>query len=592
MLFLAMAYTLLRGWPEDLAPLLRGVAAVAVLIIGLALWARRFPPALPLALSRRPARWVDFLTLGVLVMALSCLLLLFISSAPEPAASLAFSLHAKIAPNGRAATRHRAESAAAAAAAQHGNWLWSQDTRRDLPRRAEFKPSNKPEVFLKLENPAEAAALIAARPYVHAFSLGSYQNSGWSPLAGPAVEKSAGPDGTIRFATLPGRGIRHKIYRGYDASGRNPLTALQGVESVRVPSLNLMADGLALLPPPQTDPDGYEYSALSKPLRIDDLADNIDVGVAREVPAALLALPTDPALRQALSRLARDQAGSGSLIQRLRGIQNYLRTSIAYSLAIANPGNREPLDNFLFHEKRGHCELFATAGAMLARSMGVPSRIAYGWAGGQYFTGQNLFVFRAYEAHAWTEVWLEPYGWVVLDPTPPAAIARPPAEFAAATAEPAPLPDPALLLDSRPDPSSLAQQPRRAALFCSAIFLPCAAFLMFMRSRRSRTERSHYGPRDSLQPPGYLQAFRTASARHGLPLPPSRTLRQHITRLEALGQAPRFAATMLDYHYRTCYGGAPPDPGEEGMLLREIRSWSHSAVASRASTGGRASLRK
>ncbi len=585
-LFLAVAYTLLRGWPEDAAPLVRGIAAVLVLTVGLGLWARRFRPPVALAASRRRARVVDFMTMAAFIMAMNCLFLLFISTAPEPAAQVAYRLHASLAPEGRVATRHRAASATAAEATTNNNWLWDQDTRRDLPRRANFKPGNKPEVFVKLENPAEAAALVAARPYVRAFSFGDYRDSGWSQVAGPPVELAAGSDGLVHLAKIPGRGIRHKIYHRYDRSGRNPFTALQGAESARLPALTQLAEGLYILPPPLTDPDGYEYSAVSKPMRIDDLSDSIEVQIGPNISTALLALPGDPGLRQAISRLALLQAGSGSLVERLRRMQNFLRTSLSYSLEISNPNNRDPLENFLFHEKRGHCELYATAGALLARAIGIPSRIAYGWAGGTYLEAQNLFVFRAYEAHAWAEVWLEPYGWVVLDPTPPAAIARPPADLAEIN-KPTPLPDPAEFLDSRPDPAALSQQPGRAALIFSGIFLPSAALLLLMRSRRTRHERSHHGPRETAKPPGYLQAFRTASARHGLPLPPSRTLRQHFAHLESLGQTPRFAPAMLDYHYRTRYDGSTPDPGEEGMLLREIRTWSHAAVASRASKGGR-----
>lgn len=589
-LFLAVTYTLLYGWPRDAAPLVRGIAAVLVLTAGLGLWARRVPPAIPLALSRRRARAVDFLTMASWLVALNCLLLLFISSAPEPAAEFAYSLHATLAPEGRAASRHRAESASAATAA-NGNWLWNQETRRDLPRKTNFKPGNNPQVYLTLENPAEAAALVAARPYVRAYSLGEYRKSSWTTVAGPPVELVAGTDGLLHFPKLPGHGIRHKIYHGYDRSSRNRFTALQGAESVRLPSLTQLADGLYILPPPLTNLDGYEYSAVSKPMRIEDLDDSADVHVGLGIPAALLALPTDPTLRLAISDLAIQHAGSGSLVDRLRRLQKFLRTSLTYSLTILNPDNRDPLENFLFHEKRGHCELYATAGALFARAIGIPSRIAYGWAGGSYSEDKNLFVFHAYEAHAWAEVWLEPYGWVVFDPTPPNAIARPPADLAEPH-KPAPLPDPAEFLDQRPDPSALSQQPRRAALIFSAIFLPAAAALLLMRSRRTRHERSHHGPRESAIPPGYLQAFRTATARHGHPLPPSRTLRQHFTRLESLGLTPRFAAAFLDYHYRTRYGGSSRDPGEEGMLLREILTWSHSAAASRASTGGRASPRK
>jgi transglutaminase-like putative cysteine protease len=587
--FLAIAYALLRGWPEDAAPLLRACAAVLVLVAGLGLWGRPSGPVGGRAASRRRPRALDFLTMAALVLAIECLFLLLIVSAPEPAAELAYRAHVAIAPEGETATRHRIE--AATAVPSGGNWLWTRETRRDLPRRSDFKPGNKPELFLRLENPADAKALIAARPYVSAFSLGSYRNAGWSQVAGPVVELVPGPDGLIHFPDRPGPGIRHQVFHGYSRDGSNPFTALQGAVSTRLPALTQLADGLAILPPPVKDPDGYQYTAVSKSIRLDDLAATAEVHSGSGMPAALLALPSDPALRTALTRMAADAAGNGPLLKRLLNIQNQLRTTIDYSLAISNPDNRDPVDNFLFHERRGHCEMFATSAALLARALGVPARVTYGWAGGSYLEAQNLFVFRAFEAHAWTEVWLEPYGWVILDATPPAAIAaRPPANLAELD-KPAPLEDPAEVVNPAVNRASLAQQPQRAALLLSGIFLPSTLLLVAMRFRRTRHERAHGGRRESRKPPGYLQAFRTASARHGLPVPPGRTLRQHIARLRELGQAPRFAAALLDYHYRTCYGDGTADPGEEGMLLREIRSW-EAVAANRASMGGRASTRR
>ncbi len=51
-----------------------------------------------------------------------------------------------------------------------------------------------------------------------------------------------------------------------------------------------------------------------------------------------------------------------------------------YSTQIDNPDGLDPLENFLFYEKRGYCDFFATAGALIARMMGIPSRIGYGYS--------------------------------------------------------------------------------------------------------------------------------------------------------------------------------------------------------------------
>jgi transglutaminase-like putative cysteine protease len=76
-----------------------------------------------------------------------------------------------------------------------------------------------------------------------------------------------------------------------------------------------------------------------------------------------------------------------------------------------------PLERFLFVEKQGHCELFASASALLLRLGGVPTRLVAGFRLSKGPLGGFLTV-RSGDAHAWLETWLEGRGWVPLDPTP------------------------------------------------------------------------------------------------------------------------------------------------------------------------------
>lgn len=77
------------------------------------------------------------------------------------------------------------------------------------------------------------------------------------------------------------------------------------------------------------------------------------------------------------------------------------------------------LETFLFEKKRGHCELFATACALLLREGGIPSRIVTGWLGGEKHPWQNYIIIRGINSHAWVEAWVDGK-WVLVDPTPPA----------------------------------------------------------------------------------------------------------------------------------------------------------------------------
>ena len=122
---------------------------------------------------------------------------------------------------------------------------------------------------------------------------------------------------------------------------------------------------------------------------------------------------------------AREWAGAdGTPAERACRIQQHLRLDYQYSLESANQPVRDPLSNFLFVTKRGYCEYFASAMAVMLRTQGIPARVATGFQSGYYNEVSGLTVIRASDAHAWVEAWLEGQGWVTFDPTPPAASNR------------------------------------------------------------------------------------------------------------------------------------------------------------------------
>jgi|GEM_PF-2407340 len=90
----------------------------------------------------------------------------------------------------------------------------------------------------------------------------------------------------------------------------------------------------------------------------------------------------------------------------------------ANELAIRlNQSRLTPLENFLFVTKQGHCELFASSGALLLRHGGVPTRLIAGFRISKGPTGGILSV-RSNDAHAWFEAWIEGRGWMPIDITP------------------------------------------------------------------------------------------------------------------------------------------------------------------------------
>jgi transglutaminase-like putative cysteine protease len=100
-------------------------------------------------------------------------------------------------------------------------------------------------------------------------------------------------------------------------------------------------------------------------------------------------------------------------------IQDYLRSPVfKYNLnvpALAAGGNQ--LHRFLTQVREGYCEQFAIAMAMMAREVGIPSRVAVGFTAGE-IVDRNYQQVTTHDAHAWPELWFPDAGWTPFEPTP------------------------------------------------------------------------------------------------------------------------------------------------------------------------------
>ncbi len=130
-----------------------------------------------------------------------------------------------------------------------------------------------------------------------------------------------------------------------------------------------------------------------------------------------LALPrTDAALLQALAQQLKLRGQSGPQI--LASVKSYFARDFRYSTARAGvaPG-RSAVSDFLSRDKRGHCEHFASASALLLRAAGLPTRYAVGYLVQEPNRFGSGYVVRARHAHAWVEVYLDG-AWQPFDSTP------------------------------------------------------------------------------------------------------------------------------------------------------------------------------
>ncbi|GAA4516867.1 MULTISPECIES: DUF3488 and transglutaminase-like domain-containing protein [Nonomuraea] len=129
-----------------------------------------------------------------------------------------------------------------------------------------------------------------------------------------------------------------------------------------------------------------------------------------------LELPDD--LPEEIRELAREQAGDAkTAYQAAVRLQRFFTDTggFAYSLRTQGHGN-SALADFLLHSRAGYCEQFAASMAILARVVGIPSRVAIGYTGGTQLGGQ--WTVATNDSHSWPELYFEGVGWLPFEPTP------------------------------------------------------------------------------------------------------------------------------------------------------------------------------
>ncbi len=123
--------------------------------------------------------------------------------------------------------------------------------------------------------------------------------------------------------------------------------------------------------------------------------------------------PRIPALAESITRSARNN------YDRAADIEHYLRDKYGYTLDLPSVREKDPLSEFLFVRRRGHCEYFSSSMAVLLRTLGIPSRVVNGFQTGEYNPLGHDFIVREADAHSWVEAYFPDYGWISFDPTPP-----------------------------------------------------------------------------------------------------------------------------------------------------------------------------
>lgn len=568
---LVCAHALMSGQPPSILAELplaaRGVLALMLLALGLRAFAGVVEkPGLPQAATHRRPGWIDHAAAAATLLSLHFAFLWLLGAAPPLIERLGIAAEPWLRPE-QAVKRAEIQAAAAAEANPSGDLLWQDRRSRSLPPRTNLRLGSRPEVFLRFDSPQDAATIIGRSAYLSAFALTKYEEDRWTTQATSPTPLVANNAGLSRFPTpaarIDVRRIVHDVFHGPNPSGQNVLIALQGIEWAEIEPLENFGDGFTMLPAGSASDTGYQYRAASRPLVLADLPGDLPIVAEENVSPDLLDIPQDDRISEFLVAQARGIVGDTPTAANLVALEQWLQNAFDYSLETTNPLGLDPMENFLFAERRGHCEHFAMTGALMMRALGIPSRLAYGWAGGTWYETSQLMVFRSREAHAWTEFWLPDHGWIIMDPTPPGDVHGTRSRIAPPEERP---PDPEVeFMDHEETTANVRLD--RAALGLFGIFaIPALAMLLLRRRRLARSGALAHAHAPGNHTPGYLGAWSTACP----PRQPGETLRQQIRRLET---PPPFAIQLLEYHYRVRYHHGGPDPLAERRFERDIRAW-------------------
>ena len=255
--------------------------------------------------------------------------------------------------------------------------------------------------------------------------------------------------------------------------------------------------------------------------------------------------------------------GKGTPAQRLAVLEGYLQRNFTYSLSFERKPDKDPLLDFLTRNKEGHCEYFASAMALLARTVGVPARVVGGYRVREFNALGEYYVVRERNAHSWVEAWVPGQGWQTYDPTPPAALAQSSKEKTSTMGA---------LVD-------LAAARLRAAWewITRLTFLQLGgaaaglgvlwAMVRILRRRRwARAEVTANMPLTYRDPFPALERMLAAMASQGIPRRPAEPLESYAQRLAQEEPAPSATVSLLRRYAAWRFGGK----GDPGTLAQEM----------------------
>ena len=280
-----------------------------------------------------------------------------------------------------------------------------------------------------------------------------------------------------------------------------------------------------------------------------------------EITNEYLRLPDT--LPERVRTLAERVTGTDDPYHKALKVQNYLRENFTYDLYVPEaPENRDVVDYFLFDQPSGFCSHYASAMTVMLRAVGVPARIATGYAMGEFDPERQSYRVPESASHAWVEVYFHGYGWVEFEPT----------NGRSAILYPDESPD----LEEASQPVVLEEPPLQAQPYFAALVLAAAAALLVLPLVLLRLfSPSRQAP--VIQVDVLYRRMRRALAWAGLDAVSSTTPDEYLclydNRLEQYEQLNKALRQATALYRETTFSSHPPDP----MRVRSVSQlWQNS----------------
>jgi protein-glutamine gamma-glutamyltransferase len=288
----------------------------------------------------------------------------------------------------------------------------------ELGRIGQIQQSSAVVMHIEIQNDLQGAYDLKWRGVALSdFDGKVWTNSYHQTLLRPGVDGSyrLGPRVDPRaVATIAGRSIHYRVLM--EPVGTNVFFLAEKPRSLRGNFRQVTADpGGAVY---NLDPDHpiSRYEAESELPVVDSEELRLAANTASVDVSKYLYLPQ---LDSRITKLAEEiTARAPSNYDKAAALEQYLSTHFGYTLQLPRSLPRDPLANFLFERKTGHCEYFASSMAVMLRSLRIPSRIVTGFRGGEFNDLTGQYLVRASDAHSWVEAYFPGSGWVSFDPTP------------------------------------------------------------------------------------------------------------------------------------------------------------------------------